>query len=102
MIKNESGSEADGIQESEHTTWYVKIFPIRETHRTLLGKRKRVTAGYGWSAHGTPEGHRYDAGPYKSFDLAGEAARKALANLGPITGDIDDGGTPSTSRPVAN
>ncbi len=93
MVEDSPDSEANGGRETAHISWHVRIFPTRKTRRTMLGKRKRVTAGYGWSASGTPEGHKYDPGPYKSFDHAAAAAREALSNQGTISGDIQHDGS---------
>ena len=73
------------------TTWSVQVFPIRRTVRSLLGGKKRTTVGYGWSAHGVPEGYEYDPGPYKSHELAASEARRTLAGRGVLTGDVDSG-----------
>lgn len=44
------------------TSWHVNIFRVRKTKRSLLGQRKKVLAGYGWSASSPDGGYLFHEG----------------------------------------
>lgn len=58
--------------------WHVQVFRLPAQRRRGIFQSKRESAGYGWSASGSPEGYRYSKGPYEDPETAETAARAVL------------------------
>lgn len=93
MSDDASTADSTGAAPAD-SSWHIQIFETRKSVARLLGGRKRVSTGFGWSGSGDPEGYHYDPGPYKSRDAAAEAARKTLASLGGTIADVSDSTVP--------
>lgn len=88
-------SEADSAGAAPAgSSWHIQIFETRKSVTRLLGGRKRVSTGFGWSGSGNPEGYEYDPGPYKTREAATAAARKTLAALGGTIADVSESNVP--------
>ncbi|MDQ1245976.1 MAG: hypothetical protein QG597_343 [Actinomycetota bacterium] len=91
-IESEVPESAPGAAGSVH--WHVQVFEVRKSITRLFGGRKRVSAGFGWSASGDPEGYEYHPGPFKTRDAAVAAARKAITGLDGTVSEVTDSAVP--------
>jgi hypothetical protein len=74
------------------TSWHVNIFRIRKTRRSLLGQRKKVVAGHGWSASSPDGGYLFHEGVSKDEAAALADATTAIEAAGGTVGTstLDD------------
>lgn len=89
-VTDEGNGVSEAPNEGTEVHWHVQIFELRKTVNRLLGGRKRVSAGFGWSASGDPDGYEYHPGPFRSREAAAEDARKVLTDLGGTLSDMTD------------